>query len=151
MKLGRLKAGQRKTPSWVAERMAERPAWRCRNAEEEAMFMDFMLQELSLRVMMDGALKGSVLTRHLNDPPPSDGRKKPWTVKAFADAENGARAVVMIREIFEDYWVEGREAGRQYRGHDPSAEQIAAAYVGCSVEDVQRVLKRSKAKRPSWK
>lgn len=138
-------------PSWVADRMEDRPAWRCRNAEEVAAFMEFMLQELSLRVSMDGAEKAGVVMRHLEEPPPSDGREKPWMVKAFADAENGARVVEMIREIFEDYWVEGREAGRQYRGHDPSAEQIAAAFAGCSVEDVQRIQRKSKAKRPSWK
>lgn len=151
MKLSRLKSGQRATPSWVAERMRDRPDWRCRTEEQRAAFTDFVLQDLALRSMQAGAMAADLLQAALDAPASRDGREKPWLVRAFADAEQGARAVPLIREIFEDYWTEGRETGRQYRGHDPSAEQIAAIYAGCSIEQVQAALKKGKAKRPSWR
>lgn len=149
MKKSRLATGQRVTPSWVKERMAHRPDWRCQTAEQRADFTEFVLQELSLRMIQTGARNATSFTARLAEPLPTDGREKPWLVRAFDDAESAARAVPIIREIFEDYWADGREAGRVYRGHDPSAEMIAAEYAGVSVDDVERVLKRSKGKRPS--
>lgn len=131
--------------------MADRPAWRCQTPEEREAFTEFVVQDLQMRTINFGARHASTFTERLAEPPPTDGREKPWHVRALSDAEFAANAVPLIREIFEDYWADGRQAGRLYRGHDPSAEMIAAEYAGVSVDDVERVLKRSKDKRPSWK
>jgi hypothetical protein len=146
-----LATGQRKTPSWVAERLADRPPWRCHTDDQRDWFMEFVIEELKLRMIYVARANADIFARGMEEPTPADGREKRWIARAFDDAESAARAVPIIREIFEDYWTEGREVGRVYRGHDPSAEMIAAKYANVSVHDVERVLKRSKKKRPAWK
>lgn len=149
MKKSRLVTGQRVTPSWVAQRVEDRPPWRCRTGDEQDWFMEFVIEDLKLRLMQHGAQTAGSLVTRLAEPLPTDRRAKPWFARAFDDAEQAARAVPLIREVFEDYWAEGRDAGRLYRRHDPTAEMIAAKFAGVPVEEVEKVLKWSKAKRPS--
>lgn len=149
MKPSRLKLGLRTTPYWVEERMADRPPWRCRNDAEREHFMEFVINELHLRFIIEIAVPAAAkLEASLSVGPPADGRRKPWHVRSLDPAKLAALAVPIIREIFEDYWSEGREGGRLYRGHDPSVEEIAAKFGEVSVEDVKRQLKKAQGKRP---
>ena len=82
---------------------------------------------------------------------PADGRRKPWHVRSLDAVELATLAVPLIREIFEDYWSEGRDGGRLYRGHDPSVEEIAAKFGEVDVEAVKTRLKQRKLRRTAIK
>lgn len=114
--------------------------------------MEFMVNELQLRFLIEIAVPAaSNLEASLRAGVPADGRRKPWHVRSLDPVELAALAVPLIREIFEDYWSEGREGGRLYRGHDPSVEAIAAKFGEVSVEDVKSRLKRTRKRRPAVK
>ncbi|MGN6156262.1 MAG: hypothetical protein ACTHN4_11110 [Sphingomicrobium sp.] len=131
--------------------MADRPAWRCRTDDEQAEFKHFVIADLELRFMQLGAPNADLIASVGNEPPPADRRRKPAHVRALDPVELAARAVPLIRDIFEDYWTEGRAKGRLYRGHDPSAEQIAAEFGGVTVEQLEQRLKKAKHRRPELK
>lgn len=151
MKKSRRSLGLRKPPNWVAGRMPDRPAWRCRTEAEKAEFTEFIISELALRFAKLGAWNADQMVSSLEGPHPTDRRQKPWHERALDPVELATVAVPIIREIFEDYWTQGRSAGRQYRGHDPSVEEIAAAYGAVSVTEVEQRLKRAKERRPHLK
>lgn len=114
--------------------------------------MEFVLNELQLRFMIEIAVPAAAkLESSLSAGKPDDGRRKPWHVRSLDPVELAALAVPLIREIFEDYWTEGREGGRQYRGHDPSVEFIAAQFGEVSEAEVKSRLKRTRTRRPKVK
>ena len=131
--------------------MADRPAWRCRTAEECEQFKHFVFAELSLRFLQMGARNGATTFDSIDGPPPGDRRQKRWHVRALDPVELAAQALPLIRDIFEDYWTEGRDSGRLYRGHDPSAEDMAAEFGGVSRHELDQRLKKSKERRPALK
>jgi hypothetical protein len=131
--------------------MADRPAWRCRTDDEQAEFKQFVFADLELRFLQLGGRNADLIGSIGNAPPPADGRRKPAHVRALDPVELAARAVPLIREIFEDYWTEGRATGRLYRGHDPSAEEIAAEFGGVTIHDLEQRLKKAKHRRPDLK
>ena len=131
--------------------MADRPDWRCRTKEEKERFKEFIFSDLALRFVQMGGRNDELLTSIGKSPPPADRRRKPLYQRALDPVELAASAVPLIRDIFEDYWVEGRETGRLYRGHDPSAEELAAEFGGVSTKEVEQRLKRAKERRPQLK
>lgn len=152
MKPSRLKLGLRATPDWVAERMADRPPWRCHTEADREHFIEFVINELHLRFIIEVAVPAAAnLEASLSAGLPEDGRRKPWHVRSLDPVELAALSVPLIREIFEDYWAEGREGGRLYRGHDPSVEEIAAQFGEVSVDEVKKRLKRTRERRPNVK
>lgn len=151
MKKSRLKLGLRRTPDWVAERMADRPPWRCRTEKEREWFTEFVINDLNLRYFQIGARNADKMTESLNTAPSRDRRQVPFHRRVVDPVELAAQAVPLIREIFEDYWPEGRETGRVYRGHDPSVEEIAATFGEVTADQVRQKLKKSKKRRPALK
>lgn len=76
---------------------------------------------------------------------PGRGRGRPKVdpvARQFLPAEDAARTVTTVREIFEDYW-------DKWNRSDPSAEEIAAEYVGLKLEQVRTRKKRATSRRPS--
>lgn len=144
--------------------MTDRPAWHWTapwgmpiEEQREAAaayvreFKEFIRADLALRFAQLGARNADLFSDIGNVPPPADRRRKPVHERALDPVELAARAVPLIRDIFEDYWTEGRDAGRVYRGHDPSAEEMAAEFGGVSLEDVEQRLKRATDRRPPLK
>jgi len=73
------------------------------------------------------------------------GRGRPKVdpvTREFLPAEDAARTVTAVREIFEDYW-------NKWNRSDPSAEEIAAEYVGLKLEQVRTRKKRATSRRPT--
>lgn len=127
--------------------MADRPPWRCRTPEEVAEFKDFIIGELGLRFMLMGAQESELLNSIGSLPSPSDRRRKLPYQRKFDEVELAAKSVTLIREIFEDYWGEGRKGGRLYRGHDPSVEEMAEEFAGISAAKIKNRIKRG-SRRP---
>jgi hypothetical protein len=131
--------------------MADRPAWRCRTPEECEAFKEFIFNDLTMRVAQLGARNAGEIEGSVNGERPADRRQKPWHVRALDPVELAAQAVPLIRDIFEDYWTEGRDAGRLYRGHDPSVEDMAAEFGGVTRHDLDQRLKKAKERRVTMK
>lgn len=131
--------------------MKDRPPWRCRTDIECKAFKAFIYDELALRFMLLGGRNANAISDSIDGPPPDDQRRKLWHLRALAPVELAARAVPLIRDIFEDYWAEGREAGRLYRGHDPSVEDMAAEFGEVTRHELEQRLKKAKERRPAFR
>lgn len=152
----RLALGLRTPPQWVVARRRIRPDWNCPTPEQEQGFKLFVFSELDRRIGAEidalAAVAQSDDAARLFDellrsgwtpelPEPRDGREVDNAVRRFLDAEEGARLTVTIREVFEDYW------DKWNRGR-PSAEELAAEYVGISMSRVRTRKKRATDRRP---
>lgn len=148
----RLARGERRTPEWVKERMADRPPWLAKKPAEGLSYFDrpreidklkaqhlerfreFMFAELDLRFVDAGIEHAHALARDNRDfvhwiaePKPTDGRRKREVDKVFNANGFGAKAVMLIREVWEDYW---DSVHSDARGDSPiSAEALAAEYM----------------------
>lgn len=154
----RLTLGLRTTPEWVAGRQALRPKWFCRTPEEEGEFMLFIFSELDRRIGAEvdalaaqaqsdetSALFDDLLqSGWLPQVEPKRSRGRPMVdnvVRQFLPAEDAARAATIVHEIFEDYWDKWNRAR-------PSADEIAAKYVGVRLAQLQNRKKRATDRRP---
>jgi hypothetical protein len=133
-----------------------RPDWNCPTPEAEEAFKAFIFTELDRRIGAEVDAAAALAQSHETaamfeelvrsgwtpEPEPKrDGREVDDAVRRFLPAEDGARLTMTIREVFEDYW------DKWNRGR-PSAEEIAAEYVGISLARVTTRKKRAKARRP---
>ncbi len=155
----RLALGQRKTPEWVESWMHLRPSWNCPQSQDEEAFRRFIFMELDRRIgdeldeLANAAQSDETATlfeelvqsgwKPSATPPRKAHRPKVDPIlRQLLPAEDAARLVTTIREVFEDYW-------DQWNRGRPSAEELAADYVGIAVSRVRTRLKRGKKRRPS--
>ena len=136
----------------------ERPNWNCPTLAEEAAFKAFIFVELDCRLSAQTAAMAAEVQNPENEqllldmiaagwsPPPSPkrGRGRPPLdpeERRLLPSEAAARLALVIREIFKEHW------GRWNRKR-PSAEEIAAEYVGLRLKQVETRKKRGPARRP---
>lgn len=142
--------------------MRLRPKWNCPTLADEATFKAFIFHDLDRREALATDAMAAVaqsdetlamfldMLRQTGGKSPDDssaaprGRGAPKTdivERRLLPSEDAARTVTTVREIFEDYW------DKWNRGR-PSAEEIAAEYVGVKVSQVRSRLKKAKGRRP---
>lgn len=171
MKRGQRSEGARSSTEIVATRGAEKPEWHYAPSRElsieeqrsaiddhERRFKAFIFGELDHRILADIDRMGAevqkpdniqmfvemVAAGWLPPAPPKRGRGRPRKSpeeRQTHPSEAAALLTVLIREIFEDYW--GKRNHKR-----PSAEEIAAEYVGIRLKLVQTRKRRSKSRRP---
>jgi len=134
--------------------------WAMRKADHERWFKSFIFAELDRRRMAETDAMAAEVQAPENEriflemvaegwtppPPPKRGRGRPANpvARLLVPSEDAARTADMVRDIFWDYW------GRRNRPYHPTAEEIAAEYVGIKLGRV-KARKKHGARRPAFK